>query len=99
VEKWIVTGAGEPDIKWSRSKIKRSKPSYLQRKILEYEEKLSALRALLNVIGEFQAREDCSFLCKEVVEGVRNYILSLVRDYVLAVERYKRKLSETSGQE
>jgi K+-transporting ATPase A subunit len=77
----------------SKTKIKRSKPSYLQRKILEYEEKLSALRALLSVITEFQAREDCSFVCKEAVEGIRNHLLSVISKYTKVVEHYKSKLS------
>jgi hypothetical protein len=99
VEKWIVTGTGGPDAKWSRTKLKKSRPAYLQRKVLEYEEKLAALRALLNVITEFQVREDCSFLCKEAVEGIRNYILSVIRDYALAAERYRAKLSELQSTE
>jgi hypothetical protein len=97
MEKWSRGVSKEPDHKWSKSKLKKSRPSYITRKILEYEEKIAALRALLNTITEFQTREDCSFICKEAVESVRNHLLALISKYNAVLEHYKHKLSSAVG--
>jgi septum formation topological specificity factor MinE len=64
---------------------------------MEYEEKARALRALLNVITEFQTREDCNFICKEAVEGVRNHLLSVISKYTKVIEHWRSKLSEVTS--
>jgi hypothetical protein len=97
METWRRHVAKEPDAAWVKKPSKRSRPAYIARKILEYEEKLSALRALLNVITEFQAREDCSFICKEAVEGIRNHLLSVISKYVKVLEHYRSKLSAAAS--